>query len=316
MSIQERFIKACSEGNLKKVQKMLNNRILTFLKLLDIDKELNYRPPLLTAIEGSHYSTVKFLIDSGADVNKGNYYYTPLGTASENGHIEIVRLLIDSGADANIKTNDDTPLKTASEKGHIEVVKLLIDSGADVNKGGYLNRTPLWEASKNGHTEIVKLLIDSGADVNKGGYITPLMNSCENGNLEIIFLLIISGAKIDAKDSEGETALMYAAKSCKDFQQFKQIARLFFIAILDGDKIPDSEIKKLWEQINDYYERKRIAIATYERQREATCKGSIGHDKLNVNTYNPREWENRIRISMNSLEIKKQIKFTELINEI
>ena len=213
MCIQERFIRACSEGKLKRVRKILNNRILNSLNLINL------------------------------------------------------------------------------------------------NKNGKTGVTPLFAALIGRHDLIVKLLIDSGADVNKGGPITPLMISCLIGDLDIIYLLIISGAKIDTKDSQGETALMYAANSRKDFEQFKQIARIFFIAIKDGDKIPDSEIKQIWEKIKDYYERKE----RLSRGSEATCKGSIGHDKLNVITLNKKDWEEQIQIFSKNYDVTKERVFATLV---
>ncbi|KAI1911098.1 hypothetical protein LOZ65_006246 [Ophidiomyces ophidiicola] len=65
--------------------------------------------------------------------NAGN---TPLQIAALEGSADIVKFLLDSGCDINTKNIDkDTPLIDAVENGHLDVVKLLLDAGANPRVG-------------------------------------------------------------------------------------------------------------------------------------------------------------------------------------
>ncbi len=97
----------------------------------------------------------------------------PLYQAARMGDITTVKELIDKGADVNGKggggiLNDDNALSIACLAGHTDVVKLLLAKGANVNTAhGNMGWTPLSSAAWKGHTDIVNLLLDKGADVNK-----------------------------------------------------------------------------------------------------------------------------------------------------
>jgi hypothetical protein len=246
MLLQNRFIKACSEGHLEKVEKMLNNKYLTFLRLINIDRYKKYgATPLIAAIKSGHVPIVKILLESGVDVNYGSKWSTPLIEASGNGSIEIVKLLIAAGADINLSNRDYTPLLAACRSGYFEIAAILIDSGADLT----------------------------------------------------------------AKDYEGETAIMHAAKRCKDYLQFKELAKIFFSAVKDGDKITEPAINKLWQDIDSFYKRKEMI----ERSR-VSSKGSIGHDRLNVKTYRRTEWKNRLLLLNQNIGSTKSLHTLEKID--
>ena len=94
------------------------------------------------------------------DNNK--YGWTSLLWASANGHKSTVKLLLDHGADVNLKNNNGgTALIRASRRGHESAVKLLLEYGADVNLRNKYDDTPLIYASR--HETIAKLLKANGA---------------------------------------------------------------------------------------------------------------------------------------------------------
>ena len=77
--------------------------------------------------------TARLLIEHGAmlDPVDDDYQSTPLGMAARWGHIEMVKYLLESGADINkAGAKSATPLKWAQKKGHKEIEKLLLDAGA------------------------------------------------------------------------------------------------------------------------------------------------------------------------------------------
>ncbi|KAJ5636571.1 uncharacterized protein N7484_009884 [Penicillium longicatenatum] len=102
--------------------------------------------------------------------NAGN---TPLQIASLNGEASIVKFLLDSGCDINTKNIDkDTPLIDAVENGHVDVVKVLLEAGANprtVNASGdepyELVSTDL---NDDEYDEIKKALADAKASARPG----------------------------------------------------------------------------------------------------------------------------------------------------
>ena len=107
--------------------------------------------------------------------------WTCLHAAAENGNLAICRLLLDKGAQVGAKTGHDmTPLHYAAIEGHVEIVRLLCDRGADAEACNTIGVRPLHGAAFYGHISVVKELIEE------------------------------RNAEINARDSDGWTALMYA----------------------------------------------------------------------------------------------------------
>lgn len=160
------------------------------------------------AAKGGHINTVKLLLPTAPDTYRG------LKRASTYGHSDIVKFLIDSGAEVNSEPGIESPLSEAVRWRHADVVKLLIDAHADVNaRYGYDNNdTPLRDAIRLDQPEIVKLLIAAKVDVNEkySKSRTPLMYAVENKNIEILKLLLGAGADVNSSDSNDSTALLQA----------------------------------------------------------------------------------------------------------
>ena len=73
--------------------------------------------------------------------------------ASKTGDLSSVKYLIEMGAD--VHADDDYALRWAAEYGHLDVVRYLIERGADVHAG---DDWALGWASRNGHLDVVKYL--------------------------------------------------------------------------------------------------------------------------------------------------------------
>lgn len=77
--------------------------------------------------------------------------------------------------------------------------------------------TPLLKAIKHGHAPIVSILLQAGADVNAANKMgeTPLSFAAARPcNREVFCCLIsVEGICLDAVDSNGDTALIMAAKA-------------------------------------------------------------------------------------------------------
>jgi ankyrin repeat protein len=61
--------------------------------------------PLIAAVEGGHFQTVRLLVQAGADVNRPDASgFTPLMGAARAGHHDMVKFLLEQGA--NIEAVD------------------------------------------------------------------------------------------------------------------------------------------------------------------------------------------------------------------
>lgn len=134
------FHEAASNGYLDKVKELIN-------KGIDADiEDLDGGTALFKAVKGGHKEVIKFLIDSGADVNFSNreWGHTPIFTAVASGNGEIIKLLICNGAYVNAKRKDGfTPLHIAAAKGYDKIVKILIENGAKVRIKNNDYETPI-----------------------------------------------------------------------------------------------------------------------------------------------------------------------------
>ena len=155
---------------------------------------------------------IKFLIDSGVDVNaKNDVGCSPL---HYENRVEVVELLISAGADVKAKENGGkSPLHCTNS---VEVVELLISAGADVNDKNNGGFTPLFSHTlpNSNSKKIIKLLIKKGADVNAkandGNTLLHLLAHHSSAN-SLIELLIKHGADVNAKDNDGMTPLHVSA---------------------------------------------------------------------------------------------------------
>jgi ankyrin repeat protein len=64
-----------------------------------------YVTPLVAALAGGHFQTVKYLYDHGAHLNiPGKFQRTPLHSAAWYGDFEMVQVLLDYKADINARS--------------------------------------------------------------------------------------------------------------------------------------------------------------------------------------------------------------------
>uniref|UniRef100_A0A0E0NF43 Uncharacterized protein n=1 Tax=Oryza rufipogon TaxID=4529 RepID=A0A0E0NF43_ORYRU len=134
---------------------------------LDVDDaDQEGRTALIIATLCKHLSTVKYLLDHGADVNKASHDgRTPLHDATHLGDCGTVQLLLAKGACVDTVANCGTPLHVAASKGKDGAMKILLDHNADFNKMADGHLTPLATAITAGELKCVNLLIEAGAVV-------------------------------------------------------------------------------------------------------------------------------------------------------
>lgn len=198
-------------------------------------------PLLKSAAEAGDIEFVKALLELGADADVTSTGDTPLHSAVMWDHLDVAEVLLDAGANPDAQDVDGwTPLMYARSFAGVElllgagadpciadqvgaeaiekhsdpdIVDLLLASGATVQPRDPTCGTPLHKACRDGNVSLVRQLLDRGAHVEAmtGWRLTPMMTAAEWNHAEVVRILLDAGARVETEDSEGRTALHYAA---------------------------------------------------------------------------------------------------------
>jgi ankyrin repeat protein len=159
---------------------------------------------------------------------------------------QLIQMLLERGANVNARTKEvppirrfvtplgdlswvdftgQTPFLRAALAGDIEVMRLLLSKGADPNIATEAGTTALMAAAgvnwMTGQTytesnaasmEAVKLCMEKGGDVNAANSmgVTAVIGAANRGSDDILEFLVKNGARLDVKDKEGRTPLVWA----------------------------------------------------------------------------------------------------------
>ena len=160
-----------------------------------------------------------FLVEKGADPNamiwdKLNGDKSLLLHAVVNNQTDLALLLLQKGANASFADEDGVTVAThAAFLGNLRVVRELISRNADIASANFEGTDPLIAASAEGHVEIVAELLKSkrvnihNKDIDG---TNALMAASVRGHKEVAKLLVSAGVNVNAQNSEGHTALMFA----------------------------------------------------------------------------------------------------------
>ena len=197
-------------------------QVLEFLRIKGIDLNVKSNGTTLLQVSSMNgrVSTVKYLLDHGADVHSDEGEFGSVIVAAASSLLfdkseAIISLLIGRGA--HVESRDAggmRPLHFAAKNGAIETIKILLDAKAEVDSRSNLGQTPLHMASVHMKMEAVNLLLMRGSGINeadKEGW-TALLNAAYNGHKSIVEALLENGASIDAQAHNGSTALHLAAQ--------------------------------------------------------------------------------------------------------
>ena len=170
----------------------------------------NYENELIKAVDEEDLDRIKQLIGQGVDVNlkDENEGLTALHVAVDNGSLEVVQLLLNAGAKVNARDKErQTPIMHIAENYYPDDEYEEDEEAEEASE----------ESAAQGEEATEEVAAADEAEVaDKSESKTPekvKSDSREQRAVKILSLLIAYGAKINLRDSDGFTALMYAAQN-------------------------------------------------------------------------------------------------------
>ena len=121
-----------------------------------------------------------------------------LKIAVENGQAEVVEFLISAGVVCALNVN--SMLYSAVLKGYVSTMRPLVAAGGSVNLSTSLMRlTPLMAAAKRGYDDVVDYLLSQQVDINaQDSYgTTALIYACENDHINVVDRLLAAGCDVN-----------------------------------------------------------------------------------------------------------------------
>lgn len=188
---------------------------------------LGNKTPLICASEHGFLEAVVDLLGTGATVGTADDAgATPLHMAAGGGHLPIVRILLAHGAHVDpLDAHASTPLHYAARADNkdpasgcvVDVVEVLLSAGARCGLRDGEGRLPLHNAATAGSAKLIKVLTagpyKATVNLKDNEGRTPLHCAVLGArSLETVEAVLQVGCSIDARDTQGHTALHLAAK--------------------------------------------------------------------------------------------------------
>lgn len=172
---------------------------------------------LLQECQRGRIESVKACLQRGSDPNACDNSGRPvLFFAISSGVPELVEWLIRAGAcPSAVDKNGLNALHWAIESGNVEAALWIIQSSlVDLNAQTKKGDTALLIAVRKRAWAVVGALLQKGADPNISNAlgVSPILMTAEKGDIEYIDQLVAHGGRVDHRDSQGRSALHYAAK--------------------------------------------------------------------------------------------------------
>ena len=171
------------------------------------------------AINANNIAAVEAELDKGMNINSMLYGRTILMQASNIGTVDIVKMLISRGANLNYRTkrgDDALSVAMSNSRNWTKMVPVLVEAGISVDE-----KTPIWKLAfktKKGKLKpeakkLLKLLFSKGASpdsYSSQNKTTVIMYYAKKGWLDPLRFFIDQGANVNARSTDGQTALSEA----------------------------------------------------------------------------------------------------------
>jgi len=164
---------------------------------VDLTMALNQTPLMLAALQG-HAEIVQLLISHKNNINdhESHTERPPLWIAINRSHKSVVKVLLENNANPNVGNLGRPCLHEAIRKGLVSVAKMLLAAGANPMALDTKGNTPLHFATMMGNKDFVCMLVEALLNVKNGegksaGDLIPL--NCVDKD-EIIKKLSVPGS--------------------------------------------------------------------------------------------------------------------------
>ncbi|KAK0642194.1 ankyrin repeat-containing domain protein, partial [Cercophora newfieldiana] len=178
--------------------------------------------PLDLAVQRGHETLAGLLRDNPRQEPSHPKAVQAYLAAAEKGRLLELKRWLERGVDINVRdASGFSALSLAASANHMEIVRFLLGAGKAVvdfqDEGGH---TALWWAAWHGHLEMgstaeVRRLLRTGnhQDFADPKGVVPLMFAAKLGRTDVMEVLLEHGGDLEIRDSDGATALCWAA-SC------------------------------------------------------------------------------------------------------
>ena len=218
------LIKAVTSGDTETVKCLLEEHKAE----ANATSDYNDQTALMTAALFGYNDIIILLLKHGAKIDTVNYNgYTALMVAITYGHADTIILLLTYGAKINITAKDgQTVLMIAALFEHDKIITLLLENGADVFATDNHKKTVLMLAAQYGYTKIIEVILKFiqkylSAPIKTSNNIVNLLFSAQIGQHKQSCILFKNTALVNARDINGDTALMIA--SCNGYADIVEI---------------------------------------------------------------------------------------------
>lgn len=292
--------------------------IETIQVLIDAKADLSRGGSLTQANSNKQYDVVKALLKAGVRDGADRVFCT----AVMNGDEALVDVLLQYGISVNSFDEDMKPLLmwaacNNSDEGHYRIAKKLLSLQADVNQRDNSGKTPLYWAVSSQYTiraldDLAILYLDAGAKLDNKDHegVTPLLYAAGNSLLPMIELLAARAPKnhIEHRDNYNNTALHFAAENRNE-----GICQFFIDKGLDCNAVSDKGNTPLHYACSSHNYKNIAALIN------ACAKGSIKNreDKtpLDLLTKYPNHsdpnYKDMVKV-LETLEVLEKYKFAQL----
>jgi len=171
------------------------------------------------AINANNIAAVEAELDKGMNINSMLYGRTILMQTSNIGTVDMVKMLISRGANLNYRTkrgDDALAVAMSNSRNWTKMVPVIVEAGIYVDE-----KTPIWKLAfktKKGKLKpeakkLLKLLFAKGASPDNYSTqkkTTVIMYYAKKGWLDPLRFFIDQGANVNARSTDGRTALSEA----------------------------------------------------------------------------------------------------------